>query len=133
MGMTTAAWSTGARFWREPPGPHKLRHLVRRLGFAVDALLIAVAGALAVRLAFPDAAWIERNYANGAYPGIDHAVRVVTGPLPFTLGDVLFVFAVSWLLRYWWVALRRVFGLRRRRWPALGRIALRTIAITAGI
>jgi len=106
---------------------------VRRLGYAVDALLIAVAGALAIRLALPFEPWVERHYSNGAYPGIDAAVRWVSGPLPFTLGDVLFLAAVTWLLRYWWVAVRHVVDLRRRRWPAIGRIVLRTFAIAAGI
>ena len=99
----------------------------------MDAVLIAIAGAIAIRLAFPFAPWVELHYSNGIYPSIDHAARWLSGPLPFTLGDVLFIVAVAWLLRYWWLAVRHTLDLRRRRLPAFARIALRTLAIAAGI
>lgn len=36
----------------------------------------------------PAAAWIERAYANGAYPVWQHIAFAITDPLPWSLGDV---------------------------------------------
>ncbi len=44
-------------------------------------------GAIAL-LCQPDAAWIERAYVNGAYPGWEHLAYTITHPLPWSLGDV---------------------------------------------
>jgi len=95
---------------------------VRRSGFVFDAA--AIVAALAVRFVTPAPAWTEAYYSNGAYPAIDRAVRAVTGPLPFCLGDVLAAVALAWLLRYAIVALRRA---RDRRTAAL-RVVLRVFA-----
>jgi hypothetical protein len=89
-----------------------------------------VAAAVAVASAMPPHAWIEAHYSNGAYPAIDRAVRAVTGPLPFTLGDVLFVIAVSLLVRYWIVTFRRG---RAHIARTLGTIVLRTLAVASAI
>ena len=34
--------------------------------------------------------WIEKNYANGFYPGLSRFLRLLFGWLPFSLGDVLY-------------------------------------------
>jgi len=91
------------------------------LWFDVGAALTA----LAVRLAMPSPDWIERYYSNGAYPLIDVLVRGVTQRLPFCLGDVLFVGALAWFVRYSVVTLRRDRGKRR---AACARLALRAVA-----
>ncbi len=101
---------------------------VRRAGFVFDAL--ALGAALAVKIVDPSAAWIEDHYSNGAYPAIDRAVRALTGPIPFCVGDVLFFAALAWLGRYWFVALRRARGARLR---GAARAALRTLAAAAFI
>ncbi|GAC1540148.1 MAG: hypothetical protein NVS3B16_01980 [Vulcanimicrobiaceae bacterium] len=88
--------------------------------------IAAIAAALAVRALTPAPAWIEAHYANGAYPVIDRSVRALTGPLPFCLGDVLFVIAVTSLVRYWIVAWRTRAGTRA---VAAARLVLRTAAI----
>jgi hypothetical protein len=100
--------------------------LPRRAGWFFDAF--ALAAALAVKLIVPSSAWIEDHYANGAYPHIDRAVRALTGPVPFCVGDVLFFAALLWLARYWFVTLRRARGGRLR---AAARAALRTLAAAA--
>ena len=97
-------------------------------GYAFD--VVALALALAVRFVQPSSAWVEAHYSNGAYPVIDRAVRAVTGPLPFCLGDVLFVLAVAWLARYVVVALRRARG---RRLRAAVRVAVRLAAVTGAL
>ncbi len=97
-----------------------------RAGLVFDAL--AFAAALAVKLVTPSPEWIETHYSNGAYPVIDRAVRAVTGPLPFCVGDVLFFAALAWLAGYWFVVLR---GPRATRLAMVGRAALRTAAAAA--
>ncbi len=101
---------------------------MRRFGLVADAICIAIA--LLVWFVPLSAATIERAYSNGWYPPIDRAVRAITGPLPFTLGDVLFIVAVYFLIRYWIVTIRRANGARVR---ASLRVALRTVAIAAAI
>ncbi len=88
--------------------------------------IVAIAAALAIRVFAPTAPWIERNYANGAYPAIDRAVRAITAPLPFCLGDALFAIAVTLLVRYWIVSARRARG-------ALAATAARVFVRTAAI
>jgi hypothetical protein len=96
--------------------------------FAFDA--VAVAAALAVRLGTPPASWIEAHYSNGAYPIVDRVVRALTGPIPFCVGDVLFIIAVALLVRYWFVSLRRARG--RVAFTVLG-VVVRTFAVACAI
>ncbi len=90
--------------------------------------LTACGCAFAVAGIRPSPAWIEASYSNGAYPVIDRAVRSVTGPLPFCLGDVLCVVLVAWLVRYAVVSQRRARG---RRLAALATTALRVLGAAA--
>ncbi len=89
------------------------------------ALRLAVIGLGALALAWqPAAAWIEREYANGAYPGWEHAAYAVTSPLPWSLGDLAFgigVVAIVWRI----VAYAR----GRRRSAAFGMMLLDVAAI----
>ena len=101
---------------------------MRRFGLIAD--VVAIVAALLVKFVPLTAEFIERHYSNGAYPRIDRAVRALTGPLPFTLGDVLFFVAVFFLIRYWIVTIRRAGSARTT--VAL-RVLLRTIAIAAAI
>jgi hypothetical protein len=41
---------------------------------------------------------VERFYANGIYPGISMTLRVLTRYIPFSLGDVLYIWMVIWLI-----------------------------------
>ncbi len=86
--------------------------------------------AVAIALVRPSPPWIEAHYANGLYPVIDRVVRTLTGPLPFCLGDVLFVMLILWLVRYVVVSQRRARG---SRLAALGRTALRIVGAAAFI
>jgi hypothetical protein len=91
-----------------------------------DAVVVAVA--LVLALARPPAAWVERHYANGVYPGLDRAVRAVTDPAPFAVGDALLVIAVLALALFWVVSLRRPRALRR-----VPRTIARTLAVVAAL
>jgi hypothetical protein len=101
---------------------------VRRAGLIIDGVFIALA--IAVKTFTPPEQWVEANYSNGAYPIIDRVVRTFTGPLPFTLGDVLLAVAVFLLVRYWIVAFRRRDG---GLWPAAFRVAVSTLAVASAI
>jgi Protein of unknown function (DUF3810) len=56
------------------------------LGLLLRAAIVALG--VFVVLWQPDSLWIERAYANGAYPVWEHAAFSVTNPLPWSLGDV---------------------------------------------
>ncbi len=101
---------------------------MRRTGWIADA--VAIAAALLVKFVPLSATAVERRYSNGAYPAIDRVVRSITGPLPFTLGDVLLFVAIVWLVRFWIVSFRRDVG---GRIAILGMLALRTAAIVCAI
>ncbi len=101
---------------------------MRRLGWSIDA--VAIAAALLVKFVPLTAGFVERSYSNGVYPSIDRAVRALTGPYPFTLGDLLLFVAIVWLARYWIVSIRRAPG---RRLVTTGRCIVRTVAIVGAI
>jgi hypothetical protein len=47
----------------------------------------------------PSAQWVERTYANGAYPAWEHAAFSLTNPFPWSLGDAAFgvgIVAIIW-------------------------------------
>jgi hypothetical protein len=102
--------------------------VVRRIGRIFDVAAIALA--IAVKTFTPSEQWVEAHYANGAYPVIDRVVRTFTRPLPFTLGDVLFVIAVVLLVRYWIVSFRRRTGGIVRTSVA---VVVRTFAVSSAI
>ncbi|MBC5798524.1 MAG: DUF3810 family protein [Candidatus Eremiobacteraeota bacterium] len=95
--------------------------------YLFDAAALAAAYLLA--LLRPSPAWIERYYANGAYPLIDRAIRGATGPVPICVGDVLLAFALIGGGVYWYSMLARGRG----RGGRTARAALRTLAVLAVI
>lgn len=99
-----------------------------RLGGSLFDIL-AIAAALAVKFFTPPSAWIEAHYSNGIYPPIDRAVRAVTGPLPFTLGDLLCASLLVALVA-WWVRRLRAAP-QGRRLPVAAAVALRSAAFGA--
>ncbi len=100
----------------------------------VDGLTVyddlAILAAMLVYSFPPSAGWIEAHYANGAYPIVDRAVRTVTGPLPFCVGDVAFAIAVGLLVRFWAGAVRTARG---RIGSSAVRIVVRTFAVACAI
>jgi len=95
--------------------------------YLFDATALAAGCVLA--LLRPSPAWVERHYANGAYPIIDRVIRSATGPVPFCVGDVLPVFAIVGGGAYWYSMLAREQGRGRRA----ARAGLRTLAALAAI
>lgn len=83
----------------------------------------------AVALAWrPSAAWVERAYANGAYPAWEHVASAITNPLPWSLGDVAFGVGIAAIV---WRVATCVRG--RRRNAAAWRSALVDVAAIAGV
>jgi hypothetical protein len=89
----------------------------------------AVLGAVAVRLWNPGPRFIETHYSNGVYPAIDRAVRAVTGPPPFCLGDVLAIVALAALGGYWFRMLRSARSALARKPSRIGAL-LRAVSRT---
>ena len=67
--------------------------------------------------------WVERIYSTGIYPYLSLAQRKLTGWVPFSVGDVLYVLAGIWLVAGLVRTLRHIF--RRDRDPLLWGTALR--------
>lgn len=95
----------------------------RFLGIAV------VAAALVLGLAPLPAAWIERVYANGLHPAIQHVTTRVTNLLPLTLGDFVFAAAILALPAVWIAAVRSVKCIGSAR--AAGLAVFRTAVLAA--
>ena len=84
------------------------------------------AAALAWR---PNAAWIERAYANGVYPAWEHAAFLVTNPLPWSLGDVAGLLGAAAIV---WRILAYARSRRRRGLHSFGML-LFDLAAIAGL
>jgi hypothetical protein len=90
-------------------------------------LLAIVLGALALAWQ-PSAAWVERAYANGVYPGWEHAAFAITRGLPWSLGDFAAaagVAAIIWRI----VTFVRRRPARRRNMAAFGMLLFDIAAI----
>ena len=48
---------------------------------------------------------VERFYSNGIYPIISKALRTILGPIPFSIGDILYgiliIYCIYWLYKNW--------------------------------
>lgn len=44
--------------------------------------------------------WVEENYSNMVYPKISNALRLLYGWVPFSVGDLLYITAIGYVL--WW-------------------------------
>lgn len=84
--------------------------------FFLDRTLIALflLAVLIRALAFSERL-VERWYSNGVYPVVSKAMRTVTGWLPFSVGDWLYVAAALWLVRKAWRFITLVRQKRLRR------------------
>jgi hypothetical protein len=59
-------------------------------------LLISV---VLIRLSSLEPQWVEKYYSRGIYPAISKGLRALTGWLPFSVGDLLYITAALWVLR----------------------------------
>lgn len=69
---------------------------LKQSGWLGVLLLLAVAVIIKVIAAFP--LQVEEYYSSGLYPFIGASLRLLTGWMPFSLGDILYALAVIWML-----------------------------------
>src|SRR5688572_24771405 len=59
-----------------------------------------------------DSLWVEKYYSNGFFPIFSAILRIMAGWLPFSIGDVLYLFAGIWLI---YKLIRFIIKLTRRQ------------------
>lgn len=59
-------------------------------------LLAVIALAIGLFSIFPF--WVEKYYASGIYPPISATLRSILGPIPFSIGDLVYTFITIWLI-----------------------------------
>lgn len=61
---------------------------------------------LLIKWASAHTAWVETNYSQGIYPKISSFLRILTGWIPFSIGDVLIIILIINLLAFF---IKKVF------------------------
>jgi hypothetical protein len=89
-------------------------------------LLVIVLGAVAL-VWQPSAAWVERSYSNGVYPGWERVAFSLTNPLPWSLGDL--AFGIGVLAIVWRVVVYTRNRRRRRKRAGWGTLVLDIVAV----
>src|SRR2546430_2382520 len=51
-----------------------------------------------IKFAANNPAWVEASYSNSIYSGFSHFLRIIFGWLPFSLGDILYLAAILWII-----------------------------------
>src|SRR4029078_1914273 len=59
---------------------------------------ILLASIILLHLCAMRGGWVEKIYSTRIYPLISSVLRMATGWLPFSVGDILYVAAIVWLL-----------------------------------
>lgn len=87
--------------------------------------IILVAAALLLRLFSSFGGSVEKYYSTGIYPGIATILRVITGWVPFSIGDILYAAVAIWLLVRLFKIIRVLFR-RKASWKGFWYIIRRT-------
>lgn len=88
--------------------------------------------ALGIRLFSSQPHWVERYYSTGIYPWIGKGMRFLFGWLPFSLGDVLYLMAILWII-YWLIKFTRKLIKNPIRWANFKESVFRLVQILLGI
>ncbi len=91
------------------------------LKWAIPVLLIA---AIQIIQLFPN--WIEQNYSTNFYLNISIILRNITGWIPFSIGDIIYVLFGCWLLIKLVMFFISIF-IRQFSWKYLGQSILRVL------
>ncbi len=78
--------------------------------------ILLLAAVVLIRLSTLEPQWVERYYSGAVYPLIARVLRTLTGWLPFSLGDLLYISAGVWVIRQilvWVSKIRR----KEMNWP----------------
>lgn len=65
-------------------------------------LLVLVLLTIGIHLFSTNEAWVERYYTYGFYPYISRLLRLLFGWVPFSIGDLLYIFAFIYLVSKTW-------------------------------
>src|ERR1700743_1690192 len=57
--------------------------------------------------------WVERFYSEGAFPVICHILHPVFNLFPFSVGDVIYIFVIGYLI---YVIIQFIRSLLKKRW-----------------
>lgn len=82
------------------------KKFTKRRAFAIIFLVVIIL----IKLFALNALWIENYYTSGFFKECSNFLRLVTGWLPFSIGDIAYFFAGIWILYkviYFFVKLRR--------------------------
>ncbi len=83
--------------------------------------ILLLAAVVLIRLSTLEPQWVEQYYSRGLYPLIARVLRFLTGWLPFSLGDLLYIAAGLWVIRQvlvWVGKIRR----KEMSWPTAQRM-----------
>jgi hypothetical protein len=69
-------------------------------------LILFLALAILIRLFSLNEAWVERYYTYGIYPYISRGLRLLLGWIPFSFGDLAYIFAFIFLVVKAWKLIR---------------------------
>lgn len=81
----------------------------RRRWVWIGVLLLII---ILIKVFSADSAWIEAIYTTKAYGALSSFLRIIFGWLPFSVGDILYILAIIWLIRKLWRFSAKLF--RRR-------------------
>ncbi len=56
--------------------------------------ILLILAAITIKFASTQPLWIEENYSNGIYPTISKIQRSIFGWIPFSIGDLFYIFLI---------------------------------------
>jgi len=73
-------------------------YLKKMTKHTIFRLLIFVVLIALVKIFARNSFWVEKYFATGYFPGFSNFLRLITGWIPFSIGDIFYFFAAVWLL-----------------------------------
>lgn len=61
-------------------------------------LIIFIAVAIALIVISMSKLWVENNFTYGWYPGFSKFQRFITGSVPFSIGDIIYILVSAWII-----------------------------------
>ena len=71
-------------------------------------------GAVSMLSKYPE--WVDKYYANGIYPELSSFLRAVFGPVPFSVGDLVYLVLILLLCRFMYQLIKND---KRNRWSMI--------------
>src|SRR5476649_1107223 len=71
------------------------KQITKRTAFQLIFFVVSIA---IIKVFASNSFWVEKYFATGFFPVFSNLLRLITGWIPFSLGDVLYFFAGVWLL-----------------------------------